>query len=343
MATFGRPANLAELVPAVLADQAVRHFVVVVDGEDPESASVLSLLQGRFDRLVFAQTPHAGQLRALETGVDLTDAEVVFLLDDDVMPTAGLAGRHARAHANDEGLVVVGTMPVELPPRRADIGSLLYARDYLGHCARIESGESQVLDNLWLGNVSIRRSDCLSVGLYSADFTASYHADQDLGFRLAEAGLVGRYDPSLVAAHRHRRSDVAFLHDARRRGASLAHLHQVHASRLGPFDPATFTDHLPAPLRALVRRVGSRPTAPGIARALLGLAAVPRALGWDAGPVALAQLARRIAFVWGAAAGEDQIPEQARGPRLGVVRADRSQARPGGRCEDEAVGQLASG
>ncbi len=191
-ATRGRPENLAQLVPIVLAEESVRHFVVVVDGEDDESVALLASLQPHFDRLVFDQVPRSGQLHALEVGVSLTDADVVLLLDDDVVPTPGLAAAHARGHAGEHGLVLVGTMPVQLPARRAGIGSLLYARDYLAHCARLEAGEHEVLQQLWLGNVSIRRSDCVSVGLYSADFTASYHADQDLGFRLAEAGLVGR-------------------------------------------------------------------------------------------------------------------------------------------------------
>ena len=215
VASRGRPENLVRLIPIVLAEGSVRHVVVVVDGEDEESMVVLSSLQPRFDRLVFAQIPRSGQLQALETGVRLTDAEVVLLLDDDVIPAPGLAAAHARGHQDAHGLVLVGAMPVQLPARNPDIGSILYARDYLAHCARIETAEHDVLDQLWLGNVSLRRSDCLSLGLYSGDFTASYHADQDLGFRLAEAGLVGRYDPSLAAVHCHRRSDMAFLHDAR--------------------------------------------------------------------------------------------------------------------------------
>lgn len=308
MATLGRSENLVELVPIVLADDAVRHFVVVVDGEDVDSLAVLAQLRSRFDRLMFAQGPGAGQLRALEIGVALTDADVVLLLDDDVVPTPGLASRHARAHASEVGLVLVGTMPVQLPARRADIGSLLYARDYLAHCAHIESGESQVLDNLWLGNVSIRRAHCVAVGLYSCAFTASYHADRDLGFRLAAAGLVGRYDPSLVAAHRHRRSDPAFLRDARRRGAGLVHLHQVHNERLGPFDPNSFTGDLPAPLGAVVRHLGSGAGAPRIARALLALSAVPGLVGWDSGRLAVAKLARRIMLFWGTTAGEGPTP-----------------------------------
>jgi GT2 family glycosyltransferase len=309
-ATRGRPENLAQLVPIVLADESVRHFVVVIDGDDRDSLALLSSLKAHFERLVFAQIPRAGQLRALDDGVALTDADVVLMLDDDVVPMAGLATAHARAHANESGLVLVGAMPVELPARHADIGSLLYARDYLAYLARIEAGEHGVLDQLWLGNVSIRRSDCLSVGLHSSRFTASYHADQDLGFRLAGAGLVGRYDPSLGAVHRHRRTGPAFLRDARRRGAGVAHLHAVH-ERLGTFDPAVFTQDLPAPVATVVGHVGSSRVAPVVARALLGMAGALESLRCESGWVVLAKLGRRVMFVRGATAGEIAGPPAA--------------------------------
>jgi GT2 family glycosyltransferase len=305
VATTGRPENLVQLVPTVLADHAVRHLVVVVDGEDHKSVALLASLQPRFDRLVFVQIPRSGQLRALERGVRLTDADVVLLLDDDVVPNPGLAAAHARGHAWKRGLVLVGTMPVQLPAGRADIGSLLYARDYLSHCALLEAGELEVLDQLWLGNVSMRRSDCLSVGLYSGEYTASYHADQDLGFRLAAAGLVGRYDPSLAAVHRHRRTGAAFLRDARRRGAGVAHLHEVH-HRLGPFDPSDFTKDLPLTVAGLISRIGSSWLATGTARALLKVSGSLGFFGWQSGRIAWAKLARRIMFVHGATVGEER-------------------------------------
>jgi GT2 family glycosyltransferase len=306
VATIGRPQNLTGLVPAVLSDEAVRNLVVVVDGPDPISVAVLTSLQLRCDRLVFTQIERSGQLRALDVGVGLTDADVVLLLDDDVVPTPGLAAAHARAHRRQHGLVLVGSMPVQLPEGRGDIGSLLYAHDYLSHCERLESGEFDVLDNLWQGNVSIRRSDCLAVGLASSAFTASYHTDRDLGIRLADAGLTGRFDPGLAAAHRHRRSDRATLRDARRRGAGLVKLHEVHGARLGPFDPAVFTADLTAPLAVPVRFVGSRSMAPWVARGLLGLATMPGVSRSDALRLGLAKLARRLMLLWGATNGEGE-------------------------------------
>ena len=261
---------------------------------------------------MFAEIPHSGQLKALSVGVDLTDADVVLLLDDDVMPTPSLAAAHARQHMTEPGLVLVGAMPVQLPAGKADLGTLLYARDYLHHCERIAAGEHAVLDQLWLGNVSIRRAHAVAVGLYSPGFTASYHADRDLGFRLAEAGMIGRYDPTLAAAHLHRRTGAAFLHDARRRGAGLAHLHEKHRW-LGPFDPAIFTEDLPVVVRAAVRRIGSTRLAPVVASALLGVATALRITNRGSSRMLLAKLARRIMLVWGTATGE--VRSRRRRPR----------------------------
>jgi GT2 family glycosyltransferase len=303
VATRGRPENLSELTGAVLDDDNVSVMVVVVDGEDHESLAVLQELEIGFPRLIHRQIPRSGHLKALATGVSMTDAEVVVFLDDDVFPAPGLATAHAQRHIGESHLVVVGAMPVELPEGRADVGSILYARDYLAHCARIEAGEQDVLHHLWMGNVSIRRADCLAVGMYSAAFTASYHTDQDLGFRLAEAGLIGRYDPDLRAVHRHRRDGKTFLNDARRRGAGVADLHGVHPE-LGPADPSAFTADLPRPLAAIVRGLGRVRIGPPAALVLLGLAHALGRVGWAAGRVMLAQLARRIMLVRGLVAGE---------------------------------------
>ncbi|MGH9008117.1 MAG: glycosyltransferase [Acidimicrobiales bacterium] len=306
MATRNRADSLPNLVTAVMADESVRHLVVVIDGDDAQSVETLTSLSGRFRRLRFRQIPHAGHLRALEVGIAMTDAEVVLLLDDDVMPSAGLAAAHARSHTLHPNLVLVGAMPVQLPDRRAGVGSLLYARDYEGLCDELAAGAKDVLANLWMGNVSLRRSHCVTVGLASREFTASYHTDQELGIRLAAAGLVGRYDPSLAAVHLHRRNNRAFLNDARRRGAGVVQLHAAHPE-LGPVDAGQFTDDLPGPLGGVVARMGRRPLAYPAARAMVLAADGVGLVGAPGGRMALAKLARRLMLVRGATAGEPDV------------------------------------
>ena len=179
-----------------------------------------------------------------------------------------------------------------------------------------------MLDGLWGGNVSLRRSDCLRVGVSSSAFPLHYHADQAFGLRLADAGLVGVYDPGLAAVHRHRSNDERFLRSARQQGASLVVLHQVHADRLGPFDRDQLVTDLPRPLRPVVVTVGSSAQATTAAHLLMTAAwQVGRASG--RAELVLAKLARRIMMWHGTIAGQGPPPPVAPGgatrPASGTV------------------------
>jgi GT2 family glycosyltransferase len=295
VATVGRAARLAPFVDAVLSDPATRELIVVVDGPDDESLNALRALARGRSKLRPVGLGHRGQLAALDEGVRLATGEVVVLLDDDVIPAPGTIGGHLTHHQGSVGLVVVGTMPVAVTGVGQGAGTRLYASEYLAHLAAIERGEAGVLDRLWTGNISLRRDDCRRVGLASPFLSAHYHADRDLGYRLAAAGLVGVYDPTLIAAHLHARSDGDFLRDAERQGAGRVQLHRSNAARLGPFRLSQLVEDLPVPMQLAVGVIGSTPAARPAGLGLMRLgrlldAAVPHL---DAS-LHSAKLARRI-------------------------------------------------
>jgi glycosyltransferase involved in cell wall biosynthesis len=303
MATRNRPERMQPVVEAALSDPGVSEMVVVVDGEDDEATwGALLALAAAEPRLVAMRVARRGQLGALDSAVARASSEVLVLLDDDIIPGPGLATGHARRHAARRGLVVLGAMPVRLA--RATIGTILYAGDYEQYRARLSSGEFRVLDHLWLGNASIRRDDARRVGLRSTRFTASYHSDRELGFRLGDAGLVGVFDGSLLATHLHVRPDSDFVRDALRRGAGVSLLHALYPDRLGPFSLDDLVVGVPRPLRAGVRRIGTSGAAVSSARVLLAMARVCRVVRFERGEVAGAQMARRLLFCRGAVTGE---------------------------------------
>ncbi len=303
--TGHRPHLLPRLVTAVLADGAVTELIVVVDGDDGSSLPLLTRLATTDRRLRPLLVPHGGQLAALDAGVSRARSEVVLLLDDDVLPTGPLATGHARHHGDRRDLVVVGAMPVELTGRGpVPAGTALYAREYDQWCESMTTGEAQVLDHLWAGNISLRRDECIRVGLHSASFPYSYHADQELGFRLADAGLVGVFDPSLAAVHLHRRPAAAFLRDARRQGAGSEALRRAYPERAELLAGTRFDAGLPAPVRSFVRLAGSTPAAAPIARGVAWGGAAAGSVGWRPAELAGARLARRVMQRRGATSGE---------------------------------------
>lgn len=245
MPTYGRCALLPEVVGPVLADAGADEIVVVVDGCDDGSYEYLRALDD--PRLRPLLIENRGENGARAAGVEAATGEIVLLLDDDVRAWPGLAEGHARRHADSDGLVVLGWMP---PDRAETFATRLYGREYEAICRGYERAPDAILDNLWAGNMSLRRSDCLRVmaGAPALD----YHADRALGLRCADAGLRGVFDRSLRADHLHRRDLAGFIRDARNQGAAGMTLHRVHRDRLGPH-PEEFGAGLPRPLREWLR------------------------------------------------------------------------------------------
>lgn len=171
-----------------------------------------------------------GPGEARQRGCEQATAEVVLLLDDDVIPGPGLAAGHAAHHAAREGLVVAGPMPVASPHGPA---ARLYADAYDRWRRDVETDGAVLLHRLWGGNVSLRRADALRVGVDEPRMHGLRHEDRDLGLRLAAAGLTGVFDPALEAEHRYARDLATFCADCRAEGAGTVELHRLHPD-LGP-------------------------------------------------------------------------------------------------------------
>ncbi len=296
VATFLRPEGLPTLVQLTLDDPAVTELIVVVDGCRDGSYECLVGLAAREERLRPLFVEHRGQLGAVEVGVRVAGSDVIVLLDDDVLPRPGLFTNHARHHVGKSGQVVLGYMPVSVPARRGrgDVAAFLYATEYEGHCARLRQDPDEVLDNLWGGNVSLRREDCLAVGVRSDEFDTFYFSDREFGMRLADAGMVGVFDPTLAATHLHRRDARGFVDDAVSQGVGMALLHRIHVERLGPLEETSFYRDLPIGVRWFVRSFGSGELSRPLALALMGLGVALGAIRAFRLQTACARLARRL-------------------------------------------------
>jgi glycosyltransferase involved in cell wall biosynthesis len=255
--THNRSPRLPELLDAVLP-QAAAEIIVVVNACEDGSLQLLEERAAEEPRLRPLFVAEPGQTLALQAGVEAARGEVVLMLDDDVLPEPGLVEGHARHHAGAEGLVVLGYMPVASPARRrrGEFAAALYSHDYESACERYERDPNSVLTGLWAGNVSIRRSDCLRVGLRAKAGMPDgygYHEDRDLGLRFQAAGLRGIFDRRLRARHLYEKTAEGFLRAARSSGATRAAVHANHADAVGPLPADFFAQAAPLPGRLLVR------------------------------------------------------------------------------------------
>ena len=306
--THDRSSRLRSVVEPLLLDRATSEVVVVVDGPDARSESILRELATRDSRVRPLVVPHGGASAARAAGVAHATSDVVLLLDDDVVAEDGLVSGHARHHARGGGSVVVGYAPTVPPdsPRRGSFTTRLYAREYDDACAAFDSDPSLVLHRLWSANVSLWRDDCLRVGLLDPDYRERYHEDRDFGLRCLECGLEGVFDRSLRAYHHHSRSLSAWLADARSQGVGRVLVHERHPLVLGPLPNDAFAEDLPF-LARMFLRVCRRPAPYRLARA--GVIAVVYVTGtlrlW---PIEMraGQLLRRIEQQAGGAAARSR-------------------------------------
>jgi glycosyltransferase involved in cell wall biosynthesis len=295
MPTRNRAARLDAVVRAALMDDTAAEVIVVVDGSRDGSIELLERVAAEDPRLRPMFVDGVGEMGAREAGAEAARGEVVLFLDDDVLASPRLAAGHARRHAAAERLVVVGYMPVSLPERRrpGDFARWIYASDYEKHCALYESEPDSVLTHLWAGNFSMRRADCLAVGMTNAAYGERYHPDRDFGLRCRAAGLRGVFDRSLRATHLYERAIADYVSDARSQGAARALLHRMYPDVVEAPD---FERGLPLPARLIVRsRTGSR--------AVLRVVAAAGALHWWALEDRAARLLRRIEHQTGSTAG----------------------------------------
>ena len=274
---------MPELLDAVLAEP-FSEVVVIVNGGDDGSLGLLEERAAADDRLCPLAIEAAGKPAAVLRGIEEASAEVALILDDDVLPKAGLVAGHARHHAAGSELVIVGYMPVAHPPRRrpGDFGTELYSRAYERVCEEYVAHPSSILDGLWGGNVSLRRADALRI--YSDEESPAprehlRHEDRDFGLRCARLGLTAVFDRELLAEHRHQVTPQKFLATMRRSGEARWTVHHDHGDALGPLPENFFVRGVPLPGRALVRissrRHGYRPVRALLA-AVTGLAGALR-------------------------------------------------------------------
>jgi glycosyltransferase involved in cell wall biosynthesis len=253
--TFNRRDSLRRVIDSVLQDPAAAEVVVVVDGSSDGSIELLEQVSRSEPRVKPFAVEHRGLNAAIQAGVERATRELVLILDDDLEATDGLVSGHARHHEGAESLVVLGYSPVAIPAgggTRA-VTAALYSEAYERSCRSFEELPDDILLHLYGGHMSIRRAACLRVGVYSEPFQERYHPDREFGIRCLKAGLVGRFDRSLLARHHYNRSLSEFRNDARSQGAATVLLHRLHPDVLGPVDPCLSTVGAPRSARWLIR------------------------------------------------------------------------------------------
>jgi glycosyltransferase involved in cell wall biosynthesis len=303
--TYNRRGGLIRVLEPLFADPHLSEIVVVVDGCRDGSIELLEELASNEERLrpLFIENSGAGEARL--AGAAHSSADVVVLLDDDVIAAPGLIAGHRAHHQRAPGLVVCGYLGMRAEPWRPG-GSIreLYRELYEKACEFWERDPATVLLGLWAGNLSFRRSDLLRVRDAGPSLVKGYHGDKDLGLRCLELGMTPVFDRSLEATHEYNRSLEGFASDARGSGYTDTLVQLAHLELLGEPEPDRYEGGLPLPA-LLMMKASRRPRAgAAVSRLLVAMVRAAGLVRWRWLEFNAAKLLRRVETQRGALEAE---------------------------------------
>lgn len=231
--------NRAEFLRATLGRLCAQTLPVdefeVVVADDGSTDGTAQIVENFRDRLLLKYHfhEHTGYRAAgtRNAGARLAEAPVIAFIDSGVLPGAGFAEAHLRAHANAgaAGRVVLGWMHGYSPwpsPAAAWLSDLLQRlplSEVARHCVENPAlrepryGDLISVDLdltrrafpeelLWTANCSVRAVDFWAVDGFDEGYRGWGMEDIDLGFRLARRGVEFHFSPDawiVESSHKH--------------------------------------------------------------------------------------------------------------------------------------------
>lgn len=225
--TRDRPDQLARCLASLEADPGWIAEVVVVDNGTQHAATRDAA--ERFPRVRVVQEPRPGLSIARNTGLRRARCDLVAFTDDDVVVHRDWAARMALAFADPGTASVTGLV---LPKALETPAQMVFERDLGGFgqgYRRLAYDAAFFRQMLPLGvpvwrigagaSMALRRQAVVAVGGFDERLgagAAGCSEDSELWYRLLNAGLTCRYEPSAVVFHEHRREWAALrrqMHD----------------------------------------------------------------------------------------------------------------------------------
>jgi len=204
IASRGRPEMLLDTIDAVLAARRVPAEIVVVDQSEEPQPELEGLGAERGCELRYVHSATSGLSRARNVGLRQASQDVIWVLDDDMLPEDDalellLAGRSGP----DDRTVTTGRLlaaPPEGPGLSQPPGALVTRTE-----PDVFRGRQpvQVVPG---PNVALPRDVMLAIGGYDERLGAGTRfpgaEDHDLSMRLLDAGCEVRHVPEAVVLHR---------------------------------------------------------------------------------------------------------------------------------------------
>jgi thioesterase domain-containing protein/GT2 family glycosyltransferase len=299
IATFNRKDSLRLLLND-LAEQVTTDPFEVVVVNDGGTVNVRSEIpEGLPFRVRLVNRPNGGPATARHTGITLTTAPIVMIIDDDMRVAPSFLAAHVSAH-HGGAQVVYGLIKGE---RIEGQNEPLFTQFHQKHIdlwlEECRNGATPRGDRLCTGNVSFRLEDYLKVGGFDQSLVRC--EDRDLGVRFEILGASFAYSEHAESRHR---SDHVDVNQWRRRSAIYGQsdllISRKHPGR-HDLSPWSFLQVLPTVAWPLLIGVALVPqAAQPVGRGIYKLASVFNKAGLTSVAVKLAGLTYGVDYYRGA-------------------------------------------
>jgi GT2 family glycosyltransferase len=223
---------LIEAVRSVLGGSAVPSELLVVDQSDVPNRELRALGFVRGCEIRYLHSASVGVSRARNIGLRAARSEVVVLIDDDMLAQPEWLQRLLEGYAGGGSRTVATGRVLASAPEGG--GRQLPPAALFAHAAPATYRGRQPLDRVPGANVALPRALALGLGGFDERFGAGARfasaEDNDMGFRLLEAGCEVRHVPEATVLHQAWRSwtDLARLRWSYGRGKGA--FYAKHAS-----------------------------------------------------------------------------------------------------------------
>ena len=210
--------------------------VVVVDGSEDGSLELVGELEFPAP-LKSVWQRNRGRSAARNAGLAVANGEVVWFLDDDLVPGPGLLRRHREAHEAGEDHVLVGPYPLA-PGSRVAPNRRWFDETY---AELAKDGVITRADRFSIANTSGPAEVFRAVGGFDESFTGWGVEDLELGYRLLCAGYEINFDPDARATHRQELSPEQLCANCVSNGRNLVRAFTLHpdlVDHLIPLEPS---------------------------------------------------------------------------------------------------------
>lgn len=195
------------------------EIVIVDDGSTDETETMVRgmMLTSPASLRYFYQS-NKGPAAARNLGIEEAEAEVILLIDDDVIASSSLLHTHLQGHQAGSRIAILGKTEIHPEITLTPFLEFIMASELLVAFDRIERGQDVPYRYFVTSNVSLRKEHLWEVGMFDEVFKSPGYEDTELAYRLSQYGIQTIYNPRAVAYHLDPMTLESFIHRQRRVG-----------------------------------------------------------------------------------------------------------------------------